>query len=126
MFVWHTITLIFHHILQSSNNENEKEFAEKKQVLKTLYCLTGLEWGVFRDANSRADKYWYWGSLNRHISYVFTGLKSLPDICWNCLADIRYTLPCSGCSKCYETISFPKNQTQYKSWFPFFSKQNGK
>lgn len=40
-----------------------------------------VEWGVWKDANASANKYWYWGFLRKYI-YVF------PSISWN-LHDIH-------------------------------------
>ena len=42
---------------------------------KPVYGLVGMQWGAFRDAQARREKYWYFGGLRGYATYLFTGLK---------------------------------------------------
>ncbi|XP_071445347.1 acylglycerol kinase, mitochondrial [Hetaerina americana] len=64
---------------------------------KPVFSPGRLDWGAFHDAYARRDKYWFWGSLRSYASYVFSSYK---DITWECDGELKYVLPCSGCSKC--------------------------
>lgn len=41
---------------------------------KPIFALSGLRWGAFRDAETKQDKYWYFGPLRNYVTYVFNGL----------------------------------------------------
>lgn len=32
-----------------------------------------MEWGAFRDAYMKQDKYWYLGPLRKYATYIFNG-----------------------------------------------------
>lgn len=44
---------------------------------KPIFALSGLRWGAFRDAETKQDKYWYFGPLRNYVTYVFNGLVYL-------------------------------------------------
>lgn len=62
-------------------------------------------------------RYWYLGPLKRKFAYFATTLRDNwpPAI----QADITYTLPCSGCSKCVPKFEPPKWR-----WWHIFIKPN--
>ncbi|XP_065577690.1 acylglycerol kinase, mitochondrial-like [Artemia franciscana] len=64
---------------------------------KPVYAIGSLQWGAFKDADSRTEKYWYLGPLKRYATYFWSSFKNLT---WDCDALVKYTLPCSGCSRC--------------------------
>ncbi|RXG51144.1 Acylglycerol kinase, mitochondrial [Armadillidium vulgare] len=78
---------------------------EEGENKKPVYAASQIEWGAFRDAEVRKSVYWYWSFLKTYMVYVFSSYK---DLSWNCAADIKYCLPCSGCCKCKE-----KEQREY-------------
>ncbi|KAL1506042.1 hypothetical protein ABEB36_005477 [Hypothenemus hampei] len=85
---------------------------------KPVYAVGGMKWGAYRDAETKKDKYWYFGSLRKYATYLFNGLKS--SLTWNCEANILYSLPCSGCLNCYRVPSVqPKSK-----WFKSFMKED--
>ncbi|KAK3909100.1 Acylglycerol kinase, mitochondrial [Frankliniella fusca] len=92
---------------------------------KPVYGLVGLEWGAFRDANARKDKYWYFGGLKSYASYIFTGLKDeSKGVTWKAQANVEYTKPCEGCSKCYgERFDLHPEKALSKSWWSSFGKR---
>lgn len=49
-----------------AGDENEGE-------TKPIYALTGIKWGAFRDAKAKQEKYWYFGSFRRYVTYLFNG-----------------------------------------------------
>lgn len=86
---------------------------------KPIYAISSIEWGAYRDAEMRSDKYWYWGSLRRYMTYVFNGYKS--NLSWNCDAALTYSAPCQGCSNCYIK---PDVQIQKKWYHKFLSQKS--
>ncbi|XP_066599322.1 acylglycerol kinase, mitochondrial [Prorops nasuta] len=91
--------------------------------LKPVYGLGVLEWGAWRDADARCNTYWYWGSLRRYASYVFNGYKK--DLSWNCKATLKYTDPCSGCSRCFYKYStnVESNKLSQRWWHAFLPRR---
>lgn len=81
------------------------EVIEPGEPNKPVYALSGIEWGAFRDAAARRDKYWYFGPLRNYATYIFSGTKV--NLTWDCAAQIKYLPPCSGCSNCYITQTKP-------------------
>lgn len=49
--------------------EEEKEDSPGKPV----YAVASIEWGAYRDANAKKDKYWYFGPLRNYATYLFNG-----------------------------------------------------
>jgi len=47
---------------------------------KTIYALTGLEIGAYRDAEDRKTKYWYFGPLKHRWTYIRTAMKDWPPV----------------------------------------------
>jgi hypothetical protein len=89
---------------------------------KAVYCLGGIQWGAYRDAHAKRDKYWYWGMLRSYITYVFTGLKSDDsDVSWQCKGVLNYSLPCSGCSRCMQPVEM--DTSTHRWWHVFVSRQ---
>ncbi|KAL0267064.1 UNVERIFIED_CONTAM: hypothetical protein PYX00_009432 [Menopon gallinae] len=74
---------------------------------KPIYSLAQVEWGAFRDAQSKRDNYWVFGGLRDYVSYLFTNAQ---DDTWKAI----YYEPCKGCSKCRV-----KNKENWK-WWSFF------
>lgn len=98
-------------------SENEtKPMVEEDETPKPIYALATLEWGAFRDAYAKQDKYWYWGSLRKYATYIFSGYKS--SLNWECNAEISYLEPCEGCSNCYIT----QKNTSKRWWARFWSR----
>lgn len=95
--------------------QEEKASEEDSGPTKPVYALASFEWGPYRDAYAKQEKYWYWGSLRKYATYIFNGYKK--DLTWQCNADINYLEPCQGCSNCYVK---PKSTTRW--WSRFFSK----
>ncbi|OXU30059.1 hypothetical protein TSAR_015262, partial [Trichomalopsis sarcophagae] len=106
----------------------EVELLEKdsEQAPESIYAIGAIEWGAWKDAHSRQDKYWYWGSLRRYMTYVFNGYKS--DINWDCNGVIRYSDPCSGCSKCCQEQEkqSPSGRRWWHSFVPIIKKTDEK
>ncbi|XP_018331823.1 acylglycerol kinase, mitochondrial isoform X1 [Agrilus planipennis] len=82
---------------------------------KPIYAVSCLEWGAFRDAEARKDKYWYFGPLRSYITYLVNGFKN--DLNWDCKATINYTLPCKGCSNCQAKPN--ENRRWYHRFMPY-------
>lgn len=80
---------------------------------RPIFALSLIEWGAFRDAVARKDKYWFVGGLRNYATYIFNGYKN--SLTWNCSGTIKYTPPCPGCTNCT-----PKRQEVKRKWF-FFS-----
>ncbi|XP_021931037.1 acylglycerol kinase, mitochondrial, partial [Zootermopsis nevadensis] len=100
------------------------EVLETEQELpgKAVYCLGGIQWGAYRDAHAKRDKYWYWGALRSYVTYVFTGLKSdESDVSWQCKGVLSYILPCSGCSRCIQPVETDTSTRRW--WHVFVSRQ---
>ncbi|KAK4887777.1 hypothetical protein RN001_004048 [Aquatica leii] len=70
---------------------------------KTVYAVSSIEWGPYRDAHAKKDKYWYFGPLRKYVTYLFNGFKD--SLSWSCRASLNYTVPCEGCKNC---VSAPK------------------
>ncbi|XP_017779933.1 PREDICTED: acylglycerol kinase, mitochondrial [Nicrophorus vespilloides] len=82
---------------------------------KPVYALSGIEWGAYRDAAARKDKYWYYGPLRKYATYIFSGYKD--SLSWNCNALVTYTLPCEGCSNC----TIERTESDKRWYHRFFS-----
>ena len=87
-----------------------------------MYCLGGIQWGAFRDANAKKDKYWYWGMLRSYVTYIFMGLKSEESgVSWQCKGHLSYIVPCKGCSRCVRAVESDKSKHRW--WHVFISRQ---
>lgn len=53
------------------------ETEENEKPHKPIFAVSGLRWGAFRDADTKFDKYWYFGSLRNYVTYVFNGLVTV-------------------------------------------------
>ncbi|KAF5277852.1 hypothetical protein FQA39_LY06004 [Lamprigera yunnana] len=80
---------------------------------KTVYAVSSIEWGPYRNARVKKDKYWYFGPLRKYATYLFNGLNNLSS---NCKAHLLYTLPCEGCINC---VMVPK-VTETARWYHKF------
>lgn len=79
---------------------------EAKGREKNVYALNEINLGLIRDTLMDADKYWYFG--NRAKPYLALASRTLFKD-WTSLAipfdfEMKYTEPCTGCSKCYEKL----------------------
>ncbi|CAD0200060.1 unnamed protein product [Chrysodeixis includens] len=79
---------------------------------KPIYAMCSLEWGAFRDVLAKRDKYWMYGSLRDYASFIFNGYKD--SLNWRCIADLKFSPPCSGCSNCL------KRRPEIKRKWSFF------
>jgi acylglycerol kinase len=66
--------------------------------VKPLFALGEVQWGAYRDAVVRRNKYWFYGPFRTYASMVFSWPKD--ELGWDCQAHIKYLKPCSGCNKC--------------------------
>lgn len=73
--------------------ETETEFPGKP-----IFAVGHIEWGAFRDAFVKRDKYWIYGRLRDYATFIFNGYKS--SLCWECKGTLKFTPPCPGCSNC--------------------------
>lgn len=104
--------------LQSPEQEGEP-------MPKSVYAASMVEWGAYRDAANRKEAYWYWSFLKRYMTYVFSSYK---DITWDCSAQVEYSAPCSGCSRCHADTG-PQNtkkdntpETPRRWWMAYIPK----
>lgn len=102
---------------EKSNETASEKIEEEEENPKPIYALASFEWGAYRDAQSKQDKYWYWGSWRKYATYIFSGYKN--SLTWDCSADISYLEPCNGCSNCY-TPELSNSGTRW--WSRFFAK----
>ncbi|XP_026733218.1 acylglycerol kinase, mitochondrial [Trichoplusia ni] len=79
---------------------------------KPIYAMCSLEWGAFRDAFAKRDRYWMYGSLRDYASFIFNGYKD--SLNWRCIADLKFSPPCAGCSNCL------KKRPEIKRKWSFF------
>ncbi|XP_076035097.1 acylglycerol kinase-like protein Mulk [Oratosquilla oratoria] len=89
---------------------------------KPVYAVSSIQWGAYRDALERKDVYWYWTMLKKYMTFVFSSYK---DITWSCDAQVEYTDPCSGCSRCqYTPVKEPQPEEpeppKSKHWWASF------
>ncbi|KAG8310086.1 acylglycerol kinase, mitochondrial-like isoform X2 [Homalodisca vitripennis] len=88
---------------------------------KPVYGLSGIRWGVYRDALSKQDRYWYLGPLRGYASVLFNSLHKEPIA-----AHVVFTHACDGCSRCYESRT-DLHPTQQHRWYhylvPSFTKK---
>ncbi|XP_048507133.1 acylglycerol kinase, mitochondrial isoform X2 [Athalia rosae] len=89
--------------------------------IKPVYAIGSMEWGAWRDAYTNMNKYWYWGSLRRYATYVFNGYKN--DLSWDCKADLQYSDPCSGCSRCWQKQQSSHLTSNDRRWWHSFIPQ---
>lgn len=91
----------------------------KDAELKPVYAVSRLHFGAFRDAQATKDKYWYFGALRSHASYMLGSFNRNKPV----KVSIKYAPPCSGCSKCYLNRSdLTKRREEVKNkrwWHPF-------
>lgn len=40
---------------------------------KAVYAVAAVEWGAYRDARAKKDKYWYFGPFRNYATYIFNG-----------------------------------------------------
>ncbi|XP_011882144.1 PREDICTED: acylglycerol kinase, mitochondrial isoform X2 [Vollenhovia emeryi] len=87
--------------------------------VKPVYAVGGIDWGAWSDTHARIEKYWYWGSLRKYAAYVFSGYKS--QLSWKCNAEMKYTNPCKGCSRCYsKDLSYNQSTNSNRRWWHAF------
>ncbi|KAJ8676710.1 hypothetical protein QAD02_012497 [Eretmocerus hayati] len=89
---------------------------EPEQSSEPIYAVGTVEWGAWKDARSRMDKYWYWGSLRRYVTFIFNGMKN--NLSWDCKGVMHYSDPCKGCAQCY--IKDVEVSTSNKRWWHVF------
>ncbi|GAB6033280.1 hypothetical protein CHUAL_012880 [Chamberlinius hualienensis] len=91
---------------------------------KQVYALSSVEWGRFRDIKVKIPKYWYWGGLKTNVAYVFSAFKKQVA---PLEANLFYTLPCEGCSKCTVIKSTKAENTieGHRRWWHAFVPKAG-
>lgn len=72
---------------------------------KPIFAMGAIEWGAFRDAYARRDKYWLYGGLREYASFLFNGYKS--SLCWDCKGTFKISPPCEGCNNCRSSFIKP-------------------
>ncbi|XP_072939244.1 acylglycerol kinase, mitochondrial-like [Epargyreus clarus] len=87
---------------------------EDETPSRPIYAMNSIEWGAFRDTESRKDKYWIYGPLRHYASYIFNGYKN--SLNWNCSGTIKYTPPCAGCSNC--VVKKPEVKRKWAFFMP--------
>lgn len=96
--------------------------------MKPVYAVNRLHIGSFRDASVKTDKYWYFNKLRSYAFYLFGSYNQNNPI----NAELKYTPPCSGCSKCYKNRMdiIKNNNIKNTRWWhvfvPEFRKTAGK
>lgn len=79
---------------------------------RPIFAVGSIQWGAFRDALHKRDKYWYFGPLRDYSAYLFNSISS--HLTWECAAELTYSPPCAGCSNCY-TVSASKLSSNSKA-----------
>lgn len=74
--------------------------ANEPPAARPIFAIGSIQWGAFRDALQKRDKYWYFGSLRDYTAYLFNALSG--RLTWECAAQLTYSPPCAGCSNCYQ------------------------
>ncbi|XP_036321363.1 acylglycerol kinase, mitochondrial [Rhagoletis pomonella] len=83
-----------------------------KTTETSIYGLNDFSWGLLRDLESIADKYWYFGPLRQYAATILNAFSSKLD--WNFSTDFIYTPPCSGCRNCQAK----ENKSYVKKFLP--------
>jgi len=101
--------------------------AMKVQVLesehKPVYGVGGIEWGIWNEMKKRQQKMWYFGPFRDYCSLLFPGNALQREV----VATVRYTKPCSGCSRCYTLrpdIAPKAKPVQGSAWWNIVSLTN--
>lgn len=85
---------------------------EEETPSRPIYAMASIDWGAFRDVQSKRDKYWIYGPFREYASFIFNGYKN--SITWTCTGVITYTPPCAGCGNCL------KKKPEVKRKWSFF------
>jgi acylglycerol kinase len=96
--------------------------SEGAEPRKPFYALSGLLWGPFNDILKKKDRYWLTGSLRTFTAFLFNGFGS-SDVQWNCITDVTYTEPCTGCMNCYEKSESRTQRLHNSRWWSKFNTQ---
>lgn len=94
---------------------------EEEEVRKPFYALGSLHWGAFNDILRKRESYWLTGSLRDYVAMFFNGGFSRAGVNWDCKAKIIYSLPCDGCSNCYEKVETKNRKLQNSRWWSKFN-----
>ncbi|XP_006819510.1 acylglycerol kinase, mitochondrial-like [Saccoglossus kowalevskii] len=84
---------------------------------KTVYAMTGVQWGLYKDSQEKSTKYWYFGPLKQRISYIIKTMQGWPQFI---RSDFSSTVPCTGCNKCVTAI--PKKPSIWSWLFGWWRK----
>ncbi|KAK7582479.1 hypothetical protein V9T40_013924 [Parthenolecanium corni] len=93
--------------------------SDSDKKLLPVYAVHRLRIGAFRDADSKIDKYWYFGKLRSYASYLLGSYDRDSPV----KVDIKFSSPCSGCSKCYTDrldLRRPRVVEPQKRWWHVF------
>ena len=105
-----------------------KGFTKKIDVLgiqgedgRTSFSLSGLQTGVYRDAEARKSKYWYFGPLKSRWTHIRTAMKEWPPVF---KAKISYVLATEENTRPVIITQTQQQQPEVrsKSWFSFMFK----
>lgn len=91
---------------------------ENPQQPKPVYAVGRLQWGAYRDAFEKRDRYWYLGALREHATFLFNAFSD--SLTWNCKATVIYTEPCLGCSNCYVKPNSTQPTRNQRRWWSGF------
>ena len=84
-------------------------YTPQPETPKPIYAGSLMEWGAYRDAWERRDKYWYWASLKRYVTFVFSSYKGGSGL----LLEMRL----------FFTIKCPISQLRIKLMFTWYHQQ---
>ncbi|XP_066950917.1 acylglycerol kinase, mitochondrial-like isoform X5 [Macrobrachium rosenbergii] len=80
---------------------------------KPVYAASHLEWGAYRDARERNDVYWYWATLKRYMTYVFSSYKGKEEIDYsNIINEECGTMQKTSLSNVCDVAVFTKNNLE--------------
>lgn len=77
--------------------------------------MSGIKWGLYRDALCSQDRYWYLGVLRGYAAVLFKSFGSREPI----QAHVTYMYACAGCSKCYKSRSELHSGLQKSQWYQY-------
>ncbi|XP_064636327.1 acylglycerol kinase, mitochondrial-like [Lineus longissimus] len=87
---------------------------------KTVYSVSGIEWGAYREAEKKKKKNWYFGKFKHHYNYLKYSIKQQwpPEV----KGELVYGNPCSGCSACRPAPEWRWWHVLFKPRFEDFTK----
>ncbi|KAI0218674.1 Acylglycerol kinase, mitochondrial [Lamellibrachia satsuma] len=99
-------------VIKGTTKDVDVLFIKGEGEGKNVYALSGIEWGAYKDAEHAKKRYWYFGPLKHRLTYVLPSTRQWPPVI---SANLAFTPPCLGCSKCYT----PPPKVTWKWWHIF-------